>query len=70
MLWNATIFVVVFTQDSTIARSMPLWNNAVEFKVGFSCVFFSPPSFFHQEYTLRVISVLSGFHNIFYSPSC
>lgn len=70
LLWNATIFVVVFTQDSTIAHSMPLWNNAVEFNVGFSCVFFSPPSFFHQEYTLRVISVLSGFHNIFYSPSC
>lgn len=42
LLWNATIFVVVFTQDSTIAHSMPLWNNAVEFNVGFSCVFFFP----------------------------
>lgn len=68
--WNAPIFIVVFTQNSTTAHSMPLWNSAVEINVSFPCVFFFSPSFFHPEYTLRAISVLSGFCNIFYSPSC
>lgn len=46
---------VIFTQDSTLCHSMPLWKNVVEFNVNFLCVF---PSSSHQKHLL----VKSNFH--------